>query len=91
MFPSSPEDGLYNYIFLIARLLAYWKRLALAPLFLGSFNMRLDEPNTVVQSVRRYDVVTYAYVNFLQLSLWERFGELSPMRVKFKVAKPRRS
>lgn len=43
VIPSLPEDGPYSYVFPIAVILVKGKRLALAPLFLGSFYARLDE------------------------------------------------
>lgn len=75
VFPSSLEDGLNNYGFAVAILLAKGERLALAPLYLASLSERLDEcVNNIVRSGGRYDVATYADALFLQMSIWERLG-----------------
>lgn len=43
ILPSGLEDGLNNYAFPFAILLAKGKKLALAPIYLGSLYARLDE------------------------------------------------
>lgn len=86
---SSFENGLHNYVFPLAVLLAKGSSLALAPLYLGSLYSRLDEcSQSVLKSINRYDVVTYAGVSFLQMFLQERLGALWPMSVEFKAVKP---
>lgn len=70
-FPS-PEDGLNNYVFALAIFLAKGKRLALAPLYLGSLYNRLDEcVHNIFCSLGPYNVVSYADTAFLEMFLWK--------------------
>lgn len=69
-----------NNFFPMAVLLAWGKRLKLASWHLDALYSRLDAcARNVVLSVERYDVVSYADANYLQLFLWERFKALSHM------------
>lgn len=73
----------------IAVLLAQKKRPKLALWYLGGFYARLDKCiRNVILSFRRYDVVIYVDVNFLQLFLWERFKVLSPKPNEFGTVHP---
>lgn len=59
-------------------------RLALAPLYLGQLYHMLDESvSKIIESVRRYNVVTHADTRFLQIFSWERFRAIVPKLVKF--------
>lgn len=70
-----------NFVFSIAVLLTQGKRLALCALY-----VRLNEcSKNVIRSVRRYDAVSYADANFLQLFLRERFRVLFPMPKELKL------
>lgn len=61
----------------------------LAPLYLGSLYVGLDECSRwVIKSVNRYDVVSYVNASFLQMFLLERFRALSPVPFEFKLVKP---
>lgn len=69
-------------------MLAKGKRLALAPLQLGSLYDQLDEyVHNIVCSVSRYNVITYVDTTFLQMLLWEKFGFLSPKSIEFETIK----
>lgn len=63
---SGPENGLTSYVFFQAILFAKGERLALAPLYPGFFNARLEEcVGNVVSSVDRYNVLTDVVSSFL--------------------------
>lgn len=68
VFPSSPEDGLHNYVFPSHVLLAKGSRLALVPLYLGSLYARLEEcSRSIFKSFGQYDVVSCSYGRALPL------------------------
>lgn len=61
---SGPEDG----IDLMPIHFMKGGRLALAPLYLGQLYHMLDESvSKIIESVRRYNVVTHADTRFLQI------------------------
>lgn len=66
--PSGPEDGMNPFVSSMAVVLIKGERLVLAPIYLVSLYARLDEcVSNVVQSVGRYDVVTYVDTSFVQI------------------------
>lgn len=86
VLPSSPEDGIHPYVFLLAVKLAKGEKLALAPIFLGSLFYRLDEcVQSLSRSMGRYTVVSYANSAFLQMFLWEMFSNLAPQPIQFEA------
>lgn len=64
-----------NFVFPLVILLAKGKRLALAPLYLGSLFDWLDEcVCNIVHSVGHCDVVAHADTAFLQMFISESWG-----------------
>lgn len=79
VFPSSLEDGLHNYFFLLVVLLVKAKRLALGTLYLSSLYARLGECSSNIScSIDLYDVVTHPVASVLHMFLWERFRLCPP-------------
>lgn len=63
----------------------------MVPWRLGTLYSHLDERvRNAVRSVDRYDVISYADANFLQLFLWETFEALSPIPKVFQSIQPER-
>lgn len=73
ILPRGQEDGLNNYVFPLAILLAKGERLALTPTYLGSLYARQCIAN-IAGSLGRYDVVAHANSSFLHTFLWIHFG-----------------
>lgn len=66
ILPSGPEDGLNAFVFPLAR----GEKVALSSIFLGSLFYRLDECIlSLVWSMGRYTVASYAQTAFLQIFL----------------------
>lgn len=87
VLPSGPEDGLNAFVFPLAIRLARGEKIALAPIFLGSLFHRLDEcVQSLVRSMGRYTVASYAQTAFLQLFLWEHFKSYGPQPVAFEAS-----
>lgn len=83
---SGPEDSINAYVFPMAIRLARGEKVALAPIFLGSLFYRLNEcVQTLIRSMGRYIVASYAQMAFLQMFLWERFKSYSPQPTTFKA------
>lgn len=84
--PSGPEDGINAYVFPLAIRLARGEKVALALIFLGSLFYRLDEcVHSLVRSMWRYTVASYAQTAFLQMFLWERFKSYNPQPITFEA------
>lgn len=87
ILPSGPKDGLNAFVFPLAIHLARGEKVALAPIFLGSLFYRLDEcVQSLVRSMGRYTVASYAQTAFLQMFLWERFKSYSPQPTVFEAS-----
>lgn len=66
--------------------MAKGEKVALAYIFLGSLYYLLDEcVQSLIRSMRRYTVASYAHTVFLQLLLWERLRNYSPQPSKFEA------
>lgn len=67
---SGPEDGINAFVFPLAIHLARGEKVALASIFLGSLFYRLDEcVQSLIRSMGRYTVASYAQTVFLQMFL----------------------
>lgn len=87
VLPSGPEDGINAFVFPLAIRLARGEKVALAPIFLRSLFYRLDECiESLVRSMGRYTVASYAQTAFLQMFLWERFKSYSPQHTVFEAS-----
>lgn len=84
VLPSKLEDELNQYVFPIAIQIVNGMKFALAPLYLRSLYVMLDEYiNNITQAIRRFDVVTNANSSFIKMFIWGSFPIIAPKLVEF--------
>lgn len=86
VLPSRCEDRINSFVFPLAIRLEKGEKIALRPIFLRSLFYRLDEcVESLVRSMGRYTVASYAQTAFLKLFLWERFKSYGPQPSTFEA------